>query len=215
MPLGGVLSLRPPLRTAPSPLINLARLLASDNQLDAAEEAASRAMDLLPGEGEQFRVCNGHRVLGKIYCSKRNTEKAIHHYEVALGIVSSLNWHTALFWAHYALAELFLVEGRLDDAQVYIERAKSHAVDNAYGLGRATELQAKLWYKRFMFEEVKLEASRAAEIYEKLEVEKGVENCRNILREVERLDFGGAGERSRRMTLAVRINVPLQGQETE
>ena len=196
-------------------LINLARLLASDNQLDAAEEAASRAMDLLPGEGEQFRVCNGHRVLGRIYCSKRKTEKAIHHYEVALGIVSSLNWHTALSWVHYALAELFLAEGRFDDAQVHIERAKSHAVDNVYGLGRATELQAKLWYKRCMFEEAKLEASRAAEIYEKLKVEKGVENCRNLFRKIDRSDLGGAGERSQRMTLAARINVPLQGQETE
>ena len=45
-------------------LTRLAYLLDNDEQLDAAEDAASRAIDLLPEEGEQFRVCKAHRVLG-------------------------------------------------------------------------------------------------------------------------------------------------------
>ena len=52
------------------------------------EEAALCAIDLLPEEGEQFRVCESHRALGQIYHSKGNTEKAIDHFEVAFGIAS-------------------------------------------------------------------------------------------------------------------------------
>ena len=72
-------------------LISLAYVLHGDKQLDAADEAVSRAIDLLPEEGEQFLVCDGHRILGNISRSKGNTGKAIHHFEVALGIASSLN----------------------------------------------------------------------------------------------------------------------------
>ena len=42
-------------------LIRLAYLLHDDKQLDAAEEVASRAIDLLPDEGQQFQVCERAR----------------------------------------------------------------------------------------------------------------------------------------------------------
>ena len=50
--------------------IQLAWLLWRDNQLDVAEQAASRAVGLLPEKGDQFQVCGSHRVLDKIYRSK-------------------------------------------------------------------------------------------------------------------------------------------------
>ena len=136
--------------------IKLARVLLDAEQFDAAEEAASRGIDLLPEKGEQLRVCIGHRVLGDIYRSKGNTEKAIHHFKVALRIASPFSWHDEMFWVHYSLAELFFGEGRFDDGQAHIERAKSHAVNNAYRLGRAMKLQARVWYKQRMFEEAKI-----------------------------------------------------------
>jgi hypothetical protein len=68
----------------------LAWLLDENNQLDAAEEAASRSIDLLP-DTEQFQVCQGHFTLGDIYRSKGEAEKAINHFETALGIASSFN----------------------------------------------------------------------------------------------------------------------------
>ena len=166
-------------------LIKFAHLLKDDNQLDAAEEAASRAIDLLPEEGGQFLVCKCHRALGVIYQSKGETEKAIHHLEVALGIASLLNQHHYLFWTHHALADLFLGEGRLDDAHAHIEQAKSHVANSAYNLGRATELQAKVWYKQGRLEEARSEAMRAAEVYEKLGAAKDLEDCRNLLRNVQ------------------------------
>jgi len=108
----------------------LAWLFYDDNQLDAAEEAASRAIKLLSEKGEQFLVHGYHHVLGKIYCSKGKREKAIYHFEVALGISSSFNWHDSLFCVHYDLALLFFGEDGFDDAHAHVERAKSHAVDN-------------------------------------------------------------------------------------
>jgi len=87
--------------------ILLAWLLFEDKQLDTAEEAASRAINFIPEEGEQFLVCGSHHVLGDIYRSKGEWEKAISHFEAALGIASPFNWRNELFWVHYSLAILF------------------------------------------------------------------------------------------------------------
>jgi tetratricopeptide (TPR) repeat protein len=103
-----------------------------------------------------------------IYIIPRARERRPFPISRALGIASSFNWHDHLFWAHYALAELFLDEGRFDDAHAHVERAKSHAVNNAYYLGRAMELQARVWYKQHRLEEARSEALRAADVYEKL-----------------------------------------------
>jgi len=167
-------------------LIRLAFLLCSDNQLDAAEEAAFRAIDLLPKEGEQFRVCESHRALGNIYQSKGNTEKAIYHFEVAIGIASPFNWHDALFWIHYRLAGLFCGEGRFGDAHAYIEHAKSHTAGNAYSLGCVMEMQALVWYRQNRLEEARSEALHAADVYEKFGAAKDLEGCRRLLRRIDR-----------------------------
>ena len=52
----------------------LARLLLGDKQLDAAKEAASQAIDLAPGKGQEFLTCDSHRFLGEIYRSKGERE---------------------------------------------------------------------------------------------------------------------------------------------
>jgi len=164
-------------------LVYLAWSLRGDGQLDAAEEAALRAIDLLPEKGKQFRVCDSHRVLGNIYQSKGDTEKAIHHFEVALEIASPLNWHGTLFWLHYELAGLFWDEDRLDDAHAHIEHAKSHTAGNSYHLGLAIELQARVLYEQHRLEEAKAEALRATDIYEKLGAAEK-EDCRDLLRDI-------------------------------
>ena len=86
----------------------LAELLYHDGQLDAAEETASRVIGLLSDKGNQFTVCQSHRLLGNIHFSKDETAKAIDHYEIALGIASSFNWLTQQSLAHHSLADLFL-----------------------------------------------------------------------------------------------------------
>jgi len=164
----------------------LACLLWEDDQLDAAEETAFRAINLLSEKGHQFQVCDTHHVLGHIYHSKGNREKAIYHFEVALGIASPFDWHNHLFWVHCSLALLFLDEDRLDDAHAHVEQVKSHTVDNAYYLGLAMEMQAKLWYKQRQFEGAKSEVLRAVDAYEKVGAVMEVERCRELLQDIQK-----------------------------
>ena len=166
-------------------LDDLAWLLYADKQLDAAEEAASRAVNLSLEKGEQYLACGSHRILGYIYHSKGEREKAIFHFEIALGIASSFNWYDRLFWVHYDLAQLLLDEDRFDDAHAHVEQAKSHTVNNAYFLGRAMEQQARVWYKQRKLEEARSEASRAIDVYEKLGASRDVEDCRGLLQRIE------------------------------
>ena len=162
-------------------LVGLAHVLYADDQLDAAEEAAFRAIDLLQEEGDQLLVCLGHRVLGQIYRSKGNVEKAIYHCGVALDIASSLNVDDQLFWVHYSLAELFFWEGRLNDAHTHIENAKSHTTSGTYNLGRAMALQAEFWYDQGMYEKARSEASHAVGVFEKLGATQDLGECRRTL----------------------------------
>jgi tetratricopeptide (TPR) repeat protein len=166
-------------------LRRLAWLLWRDNQLDAAEEAAFRSIDLLPDNGEKFQVCQGHRVLGDIYRSKGETEEAIDHLEAALRIASSSNWHGQQFRIHYTLAALFCDQGRLDDAHTHIGRARLHTVNDTYSLGRAMELQARIWDKQGRVEEARCEALCAVGVFEKLGSAKELEGCRKFLQDIE------------------------------
>ena len=203
-------------------LITLARSLQSDKQLDAAKEAATHAIDLLSEIDDQFMLCESHHILGDLYRSKGETGKAIHHFEVALGIASSFGWHNLLFWINRSLAWLFFAEGRFDDAQPHVDRAKSHAVDGAYQFGQAMYLQAEVWYKQHRLEEARSEALRTADIYERLGAARGLENCRGLLRRIEEeLDrpvaSGQSGSNCKLpqiLRFPARINFPFQARGT-
>jgi len=167
-------------------LIELARSLHSDKQLDAAEEAALHAIELLPEKGKQLHLCRSHRALGQIYDSKGDPEKAIHHFEVALRIASSLSYHNDIFWVHYDLAILFFARGGFDDAHGHIQHAKSHAVDDLYNLACASQLQALVWEEQHVFEEAKSEILRALGVFEDLGAADDAEDCRETLRRIDR-----------------------------
>ena len=160
--------------------------LLGDDQLDAAEEAASHALKLSLDHGREFWVCDSHNILGEIYQYKGNREKAIQHFDSALRIASSFDWHDQLFWIHHALADLFRNENEFDNAQSHIQQAKSHAVNDVYCLGRAMEMQAQIWYGQGRLEEAKAEALRALETFEKLGAASDLERCRNLLRRIEK-----------------------------
>ena len=165
-------------------------MLRGQKQLDAAGEAASRAIHLLLETGEEFLVCHSHQVLGNIYRSKGEIEKAVHHLEAALGIASSFDWRTQLFEIHLSLVMLFFDEGRLDSAHVHAERTKSYAVNDPYSLGRAMMLQAKVLCGQYKLEEARFEVLCAAEIFEKLEVSWGTRVCGVLLEDIRRREDG-------------------------
>ena len=168
-------------------LDHFAPSLYEDGQLDAAEEAAFRSINLFLEKGQEFFVCQCHRFLGNIYHSKGETQKAVHHYDTALGTASVFNWHNQLFNIHHALALLFRDEDEFVRAHVHIEQAKLHAVEDTFRLGWATETQAWIWYRQRRLEDTASEALRASEIYEKLGATKDAEECRKLLRKIEEL----------------------------
>jgi hypothetical protein len=81
---------------------------------------------------------------------------------------------------------LFCDENEFDNAQSHIEQAKSHAVDNAYKLGRAMDQQAEIWYRQGRLEEAKAEILCALETFEKLGATAELPWSRSILRKIER-----------------------------
>ena len=166
-------------------LNHLARLLLEDKQLEAAKQAASQAIDLLSEKGHEFEACQSQRLLGDIYRSMGDREKAIHHLKAALGIAFPLSWHDQLFWINYDLVVLFLGLREFDDAQNHVEQAKSYAVDDLYNLGRVTELLAIIRYRQCRFEEAMSELGHATETFEKLGATKDIERCRTLLSTIE------------------------------
>ena len=166
-------------------LDSLARSLCDDGQLDAAEEAAFRAIDLLPKQGKEFAATRCHRLLGDISLSKGDTGIAIKYLKTALEIASPFSWHDELFWIYHSLADLCFTEQRFGDAHGHIEQAKLHAANNARYLGQAMMLQAKLWYKECRCEEAKSEVLCAIDTFEKVGAANKVKGCRKLLRRIE------------------------------
>ena len=164
----------------------LAWSLLADEQFDAAEDVASRAMDLISATGQEFLLCQLHRILGRVYRSKGKKKKAIHHFETALKIASTFDWHHQLFWIHCGLSRLFLGEHEFDDANTHVEQAKSHTFDRPYNLGHAMQLQAKVWYAQHRLEDSKSEALCALDIFEELGSTEDAGSCRRFLQKVER-----------------------------
>ena len=166
-------------------LVALAHLFQCDDQLDAAEEVASRAIQLLPKKGEELLICQSHRILGNI-CRFKKREEAIHHFEIALEIASRFGWSDQSFWIHCSLVKLFLDEDGFNDAHAHAEQAKSHAASSAYNLGRAVELQVQVYYQQRKLEEAMSGALRALDIYGKLGALRDLERCRALLLDIKK-----------------------------
>ena len=166
-------------------LFTLASLLRGDKQLDAAEEAATRAVDLLE-DRDQYRLGQCHQILGQIHQSKGDTEKAIRHFEESLRIASVLNIRRELSGTHLCLANLYIEENKLNDAHAHVEQAKSYAGNSMIFLGTAFLAAALILSAQTRPEEAKSEVLHALAIFEKLGAADRVEVLRQLLEEIEK-----------------------------
>ena len=182
----------------------LSRTLREDGQLDAAEEAATRAIQLLPEKGQEHLFYSVNHTLGFVYRSKREREKAIHHLGTALRIASSFNWHNALFSVHCSMGYLFLGEGEFDNARAHAQQAKSYAPNHPYHLALAALLLAASRYLQHELEDATSEALFALEIFEKVGAPEE-EKCRALLRGIEN---ASNGELPEILTCPTSTNIP-------
>ena len=136
------------------------------------------------GEGEGFQLCDSHITLGHIYRLKREREKVIHHYDVALGIADKFNLRDQLFLVHDSLAILFRVEGEFDDVHAHIKQAEQYAVGNEYYLSCTKETRAQIWYRQGRRRDAESEVLCAIEMYEKLGAVRDLERCRTLLQKI-------------------------------
>ena len=163
----------------------LAVSLHKDKQVNAAEEAVLRAINLLADRDKQLTVCECYRTLAKICRDKGEMEKAVSRFKAALGIASRFNYQSQRIWIHHELVQLFFRQNKYNDAQAHLELSKSHAINDPYSLGRAMEQQAWFWCQQHRFGEAKSEALGAISVYEKIGAAENIERCRSIIRDVE------------------------------
>ena len=163
-------------------LLVLASLLRQGGQLDAAEETTSRIIDL---SDNQYQLYQSHYLLGTIYISKGNAEKAIHHVETSLQIASSLGSGGLLAEGHLFLAYMYAMRDKFNDAYIHIEHAKSHAGNGTLQRGYASRINAALLSAESRDEEGRSEALYALAIFEKLGATRFVEETRGLLDVIE------------------------------
>ena len=143
------------------PLLCLARLLIEDNQVDAAEAAASRTAINLPS--------------GKAWSATIAVSLAVY---ACLGVSPRPQSATS---AKPSRLPLFLTCGmtklrssapshscRFDDAQVHLNRLKSFVADDPFNLGLTTGMQAIAWAVQGRFGEARSELLRIVGMYEEL-----------------------------------------------
>ena len=163
----------------------LAVLLSKDNQFDAAEKAASRAINLC-SESDKDGLCQHHEIIGHIYSARGDTEAAVSHLKTALGIATSASSREIQASILRGLVQVLLQGGRFDDAETYLERLKLDGVDNLFSLGLAAAIQVCVWRRQGRFEEAESEVSRVFGLYEEAGAPaEFLEFCKGFLREVE------------------------------
>ena len=161
-------------------LETLALLLVEDGQVDAAEEAASRAINISENP-TQFHVCQQHYLLAHICNSRGDADAAISHFKAALGTTDYPMGYNMQSTILISLVTLCFERDSFDDAQVHLDRLKSHVANNPYGLGRAMLLQCYNWSLQGRLGEAKSEVSRIIDTYE------GTGFSPNLLEEYKRL----------------------------
>jgi len=119
--------------------VRLAFVLFDSGWLSAAEEPASRAIDLFLNQGSNLGSAMSPS-LGD-YIDTAQEREGRRPFSSSPRLATHSTGAIQLFLIRECLVWLFLNEGRFDDAQSHIEHAKSITIDNEYFLGRATELR--------------------------------------------------------------------------
>ena len=161
-------------------LQGIAELLAMDNQHYAAEEVASRALNLSDKPGPS-QVYDHHHTLGHLCGSRGEMEASIRHFNSALGIASSLGLEDKKAQICWCLAKVFANNVRFCDAEVYLERSRPYMENHPFTPYMVTALRAYVWSGQGRFEEAKSELLRIIGAYEGGAPREGLKEASDIL----------------------------------
>jgi len=162
----------------------LALLFAEDCQVDAAEEAASRAANISSDNPSKYQLPEHHHILGHIYYSRGEAAAAIDHLKTALELATSFSLQRIQASVLCCLLRVLLEEGRLDDARAHLE--KSDAVNHIDGLYLAAVIQVCVWRQQSRVEEAESEIWRVIDMCQKIGVPAdSVQYGKGFFREVE------------------------------
>ena len=120
-----------------------------------------------------------------------------------------------LFWIHYSIFNVFSKQNIFDPAHDHVGRAESYAADYAYRLGRAMEVRASFRFEQGMFEETRLEASRAVDADGIAGAARDADEYIKILGKIGELDLGHPGEPLQAASLPADIDIPSKDRETK
>ena len=167
-------------------LHRIALISLKNKQVDAAEEAASSAVNLSSDGLSRYQLYERHHILGHICECRGKTEAAVDHHIKALGIARSLELLDKQTRILKCLVQLLLEAEKFEDAQVHLEQLKSHAVNDPLYLGRVMLSQTRIWRHQGKLEEARSELSRTIGSYEKTGVLVDfMGNLKNELQKVE------------------------------
>jgi hypothetical protein len=109
---------------------------------------------------------------------------------MAFGITSAFGWHDQLFWINHFLMRLSLREDKLEDANAYMERVKSHRGSNKLLLAHAMVGQAMIWSQQGRLEDATSETLAALKIFKELGASENAKHSELILRGIEQARTG-------------------------
>ena len=156
-------------------------------QLRGASRCVDRLFALLGNGGDKGLLRSCGRILATISVQIGNLSDAKEILESTLEVPLLLGDAHSRFWIIYRLAEVYFGLGDLDGVGNQITGMKSLAQvsHDQYLLGRAMELQAKVWLKTGKFAEARSEALLALSAYGKAGNSRNQEKCGELLKYIE------------------------------
>jgi len=156
-------------------------------QLRGVSRCVDRLFALLRNGGDKGFLRSCGRILATISVQTGNLSDTKEILESTLEVPLLLGDAHSRFWITYHLAEVYFGLGDLNGVDNQITGMKSLAQisHDQYLLGRAMELQAKVWLKTGRFAEARLEVLLALAAYGEAGNSQNQEKCREPLKCIE------------------------------
>jgi tetratricopeptide (TPR) repeat protein len=105
-------------------LSNTVDALVKSNQLDLAEEYATSALQIFSKLDEQYMVALNHINFGIIFKQKKEWNKSVSHFKIAIEYLENLNVPYKLAECYNRFAEVYKSKGESVKAKYYQKKAK-------------------------------------------------------------------------------------------